>query len=57
METDEKAIKKKNRIIIVYEDENDFAEVERYAKSKCLDLKSFVKFATKSYMDKYPRKQ
>jgi hypothetical protein len=36
--------------------EEEYQEIEQYAKSKMLEFKSFVKFAAKSYMDKYPRK-
>ena len=56
MENKETALKQKPRVVVVYDDVDDFAEVELYAKSKGLDLKSFMKFAVKSYMDKYPKK-
>jgi hypothetical protein len=50
-----KSLKNRPRMVVVFDDGNDYAEAEQYAKSKGLDIKSFAKFAMKSYMDKYPR--
>jgi len=46
---------KKPRCVISFDSWEEYEEFESYAKSKCLDVKSFVKFASKAYMDKYPR--
>jgi len=43
------------RAVVVFESEDEYQEFEKYAKAKCLDVKSFLKFAGKAYMDKYPR--
>ena len=43
------------RVVVVFDSETEYQEFEEYAKSKCLDMKFFLKFATKAYMDKYPR--
>jgi hypothetical protein len=45
----------KPRIVVVFKDQSELSEVEQYADSKGLSVKSFAKFAMKSYMDKYPR--
>jgi hypothetical protein len=45
----------KPRVVVVFETQAEFGEFERYAKSKSLDVKSFLKFAGRTYMDKYPR--
>jgi hypothetical protein len=43
------------RVVVVFDTPAEFGEFESYAKLKCLDVKSFLKFAGKAYMDKYPR--
>ena len=43
------------RVVVVFDSEAEYQEFESYAKSKCLDIKTFIKFASKAYMDKYPR--
>jgi len=43
------------RAVVVFANDAEYKEFEAYAKAKCLDLRSFLKFAAKSYMDKYPR--
>ncbi len=44
----------KPRVVVSYE-EDEFAVMEHYARSKGLDPKTFLKFAGQTYMDKYPR--
>jgi len=44
----------KIRVVVTYE-EADFQVVDQYARAKSLEPKSFLKFATQAYMDKYPR--
>jgi hypothetical protein len=46
---------KKPRAVVVFENGAEFQEFENYAKSKSLDIKTFLKFAGRTYMDKYPR--
>jgi hypothetical protein len=36
--------------------EKEYSEIERYAEAKMLEVKSFLKFAAKAYMKKYPLK-
>jgi hypothetical protein len=43
------------RVVVVFDNQGEFGEFENYAKSKSLDVKSFLKFAGRTYMDKYPR--
>jgi hypothetical protein len=43
------------RVVVVFDTQAEFGEFENYAKSKSLDVKSFLKFAGRTYMDKYPR--
>jgi hypothetical protein len=43
------------RVVVIFDNDAEYQEFEGYAKSKCLDVKNFLKFATKAYMDKYPR--
>jgi len=43
------------RAVVVFDSGDEYQEFEKYAKAKCLDVKSFLKFAAKAYMDKYPR--
>jgi hypothetical protein len=43
------------RVVVVFDSRTEFGEFEKYAKSKSLDVKSFLKFAGRTYMDKYPR--
>jgi hypothetical protein len=52
---DEIKAQNRPRIILVFRDATEFSDFERYANSKGLDVKSFAKFAMKTYMDKYPR--
>jgi hypothetical protein len=42
-------------VVVVFDSRTEFGEFEKYAKSKSLDVKSFLKFAGRTYMDKYPR--
>ena len=51
----ENELKTRKRVVVVFENEAEYQEFEDYAKSKCLDVKFFLKFASKAYMDKYPR--
>jgi hypothetical protein len=43
----------KPRVVVVF-DTQEYGEFENYAKSKCLDVKSFLKFAGKAYMTRNP---
>jgi len=43
------------RVMVVFDNHEEWIEFELYAKSKCLDVRTFLKFAGKTYMDKYPR--
>jgi hypothetical protein len=43
------------RVVVIFDTPAEFGEFENYAKSKSLDVKSFLKFAGRAYMDKYPR--
>jgi len=45
------------RVVVVFDSEDEYQEFENYAKAKCLDVKFFLKFAGKAYMDKYPKSQ
>jgi hypothetical protein len=36
--------------------EEQYTEIEQYAATKMMDVKAFLKFAAKAYMNKYPRK-
>jgi hypothetical protein len=45
----------KPRVVVVFDSQAEYGEFENYAKSKSLDVKSFLKFAARTYMDKYPR--
>jgi hypothetical protein len=49
---------KRKRIVrgIVFS-EKQYTEIEQYAETKMMDVKSFLKFAAKAYMDKYPRQK
>jgi len=55
MENSEVKANARPRAVVVFDDEAEYEEFERYAKAKCLDVKTFLKFAGKAYMDKYPR--
>ena len=41
------------RVVVVF-NSNEFCEFESYAKSKSLDMKTFLKFAGRAYMTRYP---
>ena len=43
------------RVVVVFDSQTEYEEFENYAKSKSLDVKFFLKFAGRTYMDKYPR--
>jgi hypothetical protein len=43
------------RVVVIFDSPEEFGEFKNYAKSKSLDVKSFLKFAGRTYMDKYPR--
>jgi len=55
MENSEVKANARRRVVVIFDNEAEYREVEDYAKSKFLDVKAFLKFATKSYIDKYPR--
>jgi hypothetical protein len=40
--------------VVVFDTQGEYGEFENYAKSKCLDVKSFLKFAGKAYMTRNP---
>ena len=53
---EERALARK-RVVVIFDSEEEYREFENYAKAKCLDVKFFLKFAGKAYMDKYPKSQ
>jgi len=57
MKNSEEKTNTRPRVMVVFESKSEFEEFENYAKSKCLDIRIFLKFAGKAYMDKYPRSQ
>ena len=42
------------RAVVVFDNEAEYQEFENYAKSKSLDIKSFLKFAARAYMVRFP---
>jgi hypothetical protein len=50
----EKIIGRPRRVVVFKNDE--YERIEQYAAAKMLDVVAFMKFATQTYMDKYPRK-
>lgn len=51
----EKQAPARPRVVVVFDSQAEYEEFENYAKSKSLDVKYFLKFAGRTYMDKYPR--
>ena len=55
MENIEEKASIRPRVVVLFDGPGELREFKDYAKSKCLDVRSFLKFAGKAYMDKYPR--
>ena len=44
----------RHRVAVVFDNADEFEEFNNYAKSKSLDIKSFLKFAGRAYMVRIP---
>ena len=53
MENSEVKANARPRVCVVFDD-SEFCEFDSYAKSKSLDIKSFLKFAGRAYMVRNP---
>ena len=42
------------RAVVIFDNEAEYQEFENYAKSKSLNMKTFLKFASRAYMTRFP---